>query len=98
MMPSSNWSPELISRIRSKGQKRGLQGLKPAFFAAPSGTAKAVPYPRPFLKLVLAIVVGAALAVTTSCQTAQNHSFLPPAQAQAPALAAASNPPPQKAP
>jgi peptidoglycan lytic transglycosylase D len=44
----------------------------------------------------LAMVVGAALAATTSCQSVQNHPFLPPPQAQAPALAAVSAPPPQK--
>src|SRR6266536_1073055 len=43
----------------------------------------------------LAMVVGAALAATTSCHSAQDHPFLPPAQAQAPALAAVSAPPQQ---
>ena len=46
----------------------------------------------------LAILVGVALAATISCQSVQKPSaFLPPAQAQAPALAAVSNPPQQKA-
>ena len=45
----------------------------------------------------LAIVLGASLAATISCQSVQKPSaFLPPAQAQAPALAAVSNPPQQK--
>ena len=39
----------------------------------------------------------AALAATLACQSAQKSSFRPPAQAQAPALVSASNPPdPQK--
>ena len=47
----------------------------------------------------LAIVLGASLAATISCQSVQKQSaFLPPAQAQAPALAAVSNPPQQKTP
>jgi hypothetical protein len=31
----------------------GPQGLKPAFLAAPSGTAEAAPYPKPFMRPVL---------------------------------------------
>jgi membrane-bound lytic murein transglycosylase D len=45
------------------------------------------------------IIVSAALAVTlaatVACQTAQKSSFLPPAQAEAPALVAVNNPPDQ---
>jgi membrane-bound lytic murein transglycosylase D len=45
----------------------------------------------------LAILLSAPLAATIACQTAQKSSFLPPSQAQAPALvAAASSPDPQK--
>src|SRR5271154_4578746 len=45
----------------------------------------------------LAILLSAPLAATIACQTAQRSSFLPPSQAQAPALvAAASSPDPQK--
>ena len=45
----------------------------------------------------LAIPMTAALAATLACQSAQKSSFRPPAQAQAPALVSASNPPdPQK--
>ncbi len=38
-------------------------------------------------------VLSAALVATLGCQSAQKMSFLPPGQAQAPALLAASNPP-----
>ena len=38
-------------------------------------------------------ILTAALAATVACQSAQKTTFLPPAQAQAPALTAASNPP-----
>jgi membrane-bound lytic murein transglycosylase D len=41
----------------------------------------------------LAILLSAALAATLACQSAQKSAFLPPAQAQAPALVAASSPP-----
>jgi membrane-bound lytic murein transglycosylase D len=42
----------------------------------------------------LAIILSAPLAATLACQTAQkSSSFMPPAQAQAPALIAASSPP-----
>ncbi|MGA9417287.1 MAG: transglycosylase SLT domain-containing protein, partial [Terriglobales bacterium] len=52
-------------------------------------------YPAIFVSAALA----ATLAATLACQSAQKTSFLPPAQAQAPALVAASNtpdPPQQK--
>src|SRR5208337_2079266 len=41
----------------------------------------------------LAIILSAPLAATLACQSAQKTSFMPPAQAQAPALIAASSPP-----
>src|SRR5437879_5905526 len=41
----------------------------------------------------LAIILSAMLAATLACQSAQKTSFMPPAQAQAPALIAASSPP-----
>src|ERR1039457_5027448 len=41
----------------------------------------------------LAILIAAALSSTLACQSAQKSSFKPPAQAQAPALVAASSPP-----
>jgi membrane-bound lytic murein transglycosylase D len=41
----------------------------------------------------LAIILSAPLAATLACQSAQKTSFMPPAQAQAPALVAASSPP-----
>ncbi|MFY9661764.1 MAG: transglycosylase SLT domain-containing protein [Terriglobales bacterium] len=41
----------------------------------------------------LAILLGAALAATVACQSAQKTAFMPPAQAQAPALVSASKPP-----
>jgi membrane-bound lytic murein transglycosylase D len=45
----------------------------------------------------LAFLLSAPLAATIACQTGQKSSFLPPSQAQAPALvAAASSPDPQK--
>jgi membrane-bound lytic murein transglycosylase D len=43
-----------------------------------------------------ALTLTAALAVTIGCQTAQKSSFLPPSQAQAPALVASSNNPPDQ--
>jgi membrane-bound lytic murein transglycosylase D len=47
----------------------------------------------------LAFILSALLAATLACQSAQKTSFMPPAQAQAPALIAANSPPdphPQK--
>src|SRR6202140_3804541 len=41
----------------------------------------------------LAIILAAPLAATLACQSAQKTSFMPPAQAQAPPLIAASSPP-----
>src|ERR1019366_3465336 len=41
----------------------------------------------------LAIILSAPLAATLACQSAQKTSFMPPAQAQAPALTAAGSPP-----
>jgi membrane-bound lytic murein transglycosylase D len=41
----------------------------------------------------LAIILSVPLAATLACQSAQKSSFMPPAQAQAPALIAASTPP-----
>src|SRR6202521_2051324 len=41
----------------------------------------------------LAIILAAPLAATLACQSAQKSAFMPPAQAQAPALMAASSPP-----
>ncbi len=46
-------------------------------------------YPASFLSATLV----ALLAATLACQTAQKSTFLPPAQAQAPALMAAGSPP-----
>jgi len=34
----------------TEGEESGPQGLKPAFLAALSGTAEAVPFPKPFLE------------------------------------------------
>ena len=39
--------------------------------------------------------LAATLAATVACQTAQKSSFLPPSQAEAPALVASNNPPDQ---
>jgi membrane-bound lytic murein transglycosylase D len=44
------------------------------------------------------LALTATLAATIGCQTAQKSSFLPPSQAQAPALVASSNPPDQHPP
>jgi membrane-bound lytic murein transglycosylase D len=41
----------------------------------------------------LAFILSALLAATLACQSAQKTSFMPPAQAQAPALIAANSPP-----
>jgi membrane-bound lytic murein transglycosylase D len=41
----------------------------------------------------LAFILSAMLAATLACQSAQKTSFMPPAQAQAPALIAANSPP-----
>jgi membrane-bound lytic murein transglycosylase D len=43
--------------------------------------------------LWLTILLSAGLAATVACQSAQKSSFLPPSQAQAPALVASGNPP-----
>jgi membrane-bound lytic murein transglycosylase D len=43
----------------------------------------------------LAIILSAPLAATLACQSAKKATFMPPAQAQAPALIAASSPPDQ---
>ena len=47
---------------------------------------------RPSSHRYLAIVLSIPLAATLACQSAQKSSFLPPAQAEAPGLIAASNP------
>src|ERR1019366_5565173 len=50
-----------------------------------------------YLAILIAAALSATLASTLACQSAQKSSFKPPAQAQAPALVAASSPPdPQK--
>jgi membrane-bound lytic murein transglycosylase D len=47
-----------------------------------------------YLAIILAALLAAALAATLACQSAQKSSaFMPPAQAQAPSLIAASSPP-----
>jgi len=47
-----------------------------------------------YLAIILAAPLAAALAATLACQSAQKSSaFMPPAQAQAPSLIAASSPP-----
>ena len=46
-----------------------------------------------YLAIILSAALSATLAATLACQSAQKSSFLPPAQAQAPALIAASSPP-----
>jgi membrane-bound lytic murein transglycosylase D len=52
---------------------------------------------QPCLAILLSAAMSAALAATLACQGAQKASFVPPPQAQAPALTAASTPPdPQK--
>jgi hypothetical protein len=38
---------ELVSKVLLRVQKADPQGLKPAFLADPSGTAEAVPCPKP---------------------------------------------------
>ena len=48
---------------------------------------------RPSSHAFLEILLCAPLAVTLACQTAQKTAFMPPAQAQAPALMAAGSPP-----
>ena len=49
------------------------------------------------LAILIAAALSVTLAATLACQSAQKSSFKPPAQAQAPALVAASSPPdPQK--
>jgi membrane-bound lytic murein transglycosylase D len=51
-----------------------------------------------YLAIVLSAVSSALLASTLACQSAQKAAFLPPAQAQAPALVAAAKPPDPKPP
>src|SRR5467141_2476109 len=46
-----------------------------------------------YLAIILSALVAAMLAATVACQSAQKTSFMPPAQAQAPSLVAASSPP-----
>ena len=47
-----------------------------------------------YLTIILSALLAAALAATLACQSAQkSSSFMPPAQAQAPALIASSSPP-----
>src|ERR1700693_3386529 len=47
-----------------------------------------------YLAIILSALLAAALAATLACQSAQkSSSFMPPAQAQAPALIASSSPP-----
>src|SRR5467141_5250288 len=46
-----------------------------------------------YLAIILSALVAATLSATLACQSAQKTSFMPPAQAQAPALIAASSPP-----
>src|ERR1700730_5527769 len=47
-----------------------------------------------YLAIILSALLAAALAATLACQSAQkSSSFIPPAQAQAPALIASSSPP-----
>ena len=46
-----------------------------------------------YLAILIAAALSATLASTLACQSAQKSSFKPPAQAQAPALVAASSPP-----
>jgi membrane-bound lytic murein transglycosylase D len=48
---------------------------------------------RFFSHRYLAFILSALLAATLACQSAQKTSFMPPAQAQAPALIAANTPP-----
>ena len=46
-----------------------------------------------YLAIILSALLAAMLAATLACQSAQKTSFMPPAQAQAPSLIAASSPP-----
>jgi membrane-bound lytic murein transglycosylase D len=46
-----------------------------------------------YLAIILSAFLAAMLAATLACQSAQKTSFMPPAQAQAPSLVAASSPP-----
>jgi membrane-bound lytic murein transglycosylase D len=49
---------------------------------------------HPYLAIILSAALSATLAATLACQSAQkSSSFMPPAEAQAPALIAASSPP-----
>jgi len=52
---------------------------------------------QPYLAILLSAAMSAALVAALACQGAQKASFMPPAEAQAPALSAAStSPDPQK--
>ena len=46
--------PAILARVcfinTFQAGRRGPQGLKPAFFLAPNGTAEAVPYPKPIFE------------------------------------------------
>src|SRR5882762_9656491 len=46
-----------------------------------------------YLAIILSAPLAATLSATLACQSAQKSSFMPPAQAQAPSLVAASSPP-----
>jgi membrane-bound lytic murein transglycosylase D len=46
-----------------------------------------------YLATIFSALLAATLAATLACQSAQKTSFMPPAQAQAPSLIAASSPP-----
>src|SRR5258708_16473202 len=46
-----------------------------------------------YLATIFSALLAATLASTLACQSAQKTSFMPPAQAQAPSLVAASSPP-----
>jgi membrane-bound lytic murein transglycosylase D len=46
-----------------------------------------------YLAIILSALLAATLAATLACNSAQKTSFMPPAQAQAPSLIAASSPP-----
>src|SRR5271169_4387036 len=46
-----------------------------------------------YLAILLSAALSATLAASLACQSAQKAAFMPPAQAEAPALVSASNPP-----
>jgi peptidoglycan lytic transglycosylase D len=48
---------------------------------------------HPYLAIIFSAALSTTLAATLACQSAQKSSFMPPAQAQAPALIATSTPP-----